>query len=65
MTKHKIVAYKITGKRDGLTITAMTESPRGTRIPFEQVKLSSEGKDKEAMRSEIEQAVTAMQNAAL
>lgn len=58
---HKTVAYRIDSVRDGVRVTALTQSPRGTRIMSGSVQVSSEGLSKEEFIKELEGAFTKLQ----
>lgn len=60
MAKHKIVAYRLTGTPEGVKLEALTESPRGTRIPFEHTSVKLSKTDREANRIALEQAFVAL-----
>lgn len=57
MAKHKIVAYRIEGSKTGVTIVALTESPRGTRIPFKRVEVSKPPGGKDEFQQALEQGL--------
>jgi hypothetical protein len=60
MAHHKVVAIKMAERNGELVITALTESPRGTRIPFQQRKIPKNLANKAARNAAIELAVAEM-----
>lgn len=64
MSKHKTVAYRLTQKGGKITITALTESPRGTRVAFRQVELDAEKSDNEVFRARLAAAIEQLQSEA-
>lgn len=55
--KHKVTAFKITGKGDELLISALTRSPRGTQVAFKSDKAKNPKGDKKARNQNIQKAI--------
>lgn len=58
---HKVVGYRSREKRGVVTITALTESPRGTHVPFKEVSFSTQGKSKEEFTEAVANAIRQLQ----
>jgi len=59
--KHKIVAYKLDGRRDGILVSSLTQSPRGTRVISGSVSVDTKGKSKEELERALEEAFKQLQ----
>lgn len=59
--KHKIVAYRLDGYGEGMQISALTESPRGTKVLAGSVRVDMGGKNKEEQVQALERAFRALQ----
>lgn len=59
MTRHKhhMIAVKATTVRGKMRISAMTQSPRGTKVPYETVEVDIEGLDHAARERVIKAAI--------
>lgn len=55
--KHKIVAFRLDGTREGVIISALTQSPRGTRVLLGSREVKEDRKDKEAFVPAVEAAI--------
>lgn len=60
--KHKIVAYRLDGYAEGMRISSLTESPRGTKVLAGSVQVNMRGKNKEEQTQALELAFRALQD---
>lgn len=54
---HKIVAFRVSGIREGVKIDALTQSLRGTTIFLATKQVKSDHKDREAFQRDVEVAI--------
>lgn len=54
--KHKTVAVRIDGVKDGVRVTALTQTPRGTRVMSGSVQVSTKGRTREEFVGDLTEA---------
>lgn len=55
--KHKVTAIKAQGRGDDMVLSLMTQSPRGTQVPFKSVEVKRGEKTKKEMKIALAVAV--------
>lgn len=54
---HKITAIRLTQNKNGMVISGLTQSPRGTKVMAKSVKIPKPSTDRQKRAAEIQSAI--------